>query len=60
MVKPEKLTAVGHLVYGIWQLIQEAAAEMTKCTELIPGDPAYMEFINESGEGSGGVWMVVT
>ena len=44
-------------VDGMWQLLKEASAEPTKCTELVPGGPLYMEFVDASGEDSGGVWM---
>ena len=42
------------------KLLPEAAVEPNKCTELMPEDPAYMKFIDASGEGCVGVWMGVT
>ena len=41
------------------QILQEAAAETTTCTYLMPGKTAYMAFIDASGEGFGRVWMRV-
>ena len=53
----ENYIAMRKYVDGMWQLLKEASAEPTKCTELVPGGPLYMEFVDASGEDSGGVWM---
>ena len=57
MGKSRKYTAVIQLVDGMHQILQTAAAEPKHFTEIIPGDPAYIAFIEASGEGLGGVWM---
>ena len=44
-------TALKQSVDVMRKLLQEAAAEPTEFTELMPGDPVYMAFIDASGEG---------
>ena len=55
MVKPDKSTASRQSVDGVRKLLQEAAAEPTNCTEMMPGETAYIAFIEESGKFCRGV-----
>ena len=55
----DRCSAVKTALRDWQQLILELSLEPTSVVELVPGEAAYKGTLNASGEGAGGVWVIV-